>query len=144
MFAAQRSLFPASAHIEWPGRAETNPWGQAFVWVRDNTPTGAVFALNPDYLHISGEDEIGFRALAQRSRLADAIKDNGVVSMFPPLAEEWWSQVQAQTPWKKLQGAGFERLKEKYGVTWVVLEQPGVAGIDCQYQNTAVKVCRLN
>ena len=143
MFAAQRSLFPASAHVEWPGQTPKNPWAQAFVWVRENTPANAVFALDPDYMVIPGEDEIGFRCLAQRSRLADAIKDNGVVSMFPRLAEEWWEQVQAQRPWKNLHSADFARLKEKYGIGWVVLEQPGGAGMDCPYQNTAVRVCRL-
>ncbi len=142
MFAAQRWLFPASAHMEWPGRAPKNPWAQAFVWARENTPEDAVFALDPWYLHIASEDEIGFRCLAERSRLADAVKDNGVVSMFPPLAEEWWSQVQAQTPWSNLQAADFARLKSQYGVTWIVLEQP-VSGIDCAYQNAVVKVCRL-
>jgi len=142
MFAAQRSLFPASAHVEWPGRAPQNPWAQAFVWARQNTPEDAVFALDPWYLHIAGEDEIGFRCLAERSRLADAVKDNGVVSMFPPLADEWWSQVQAQTPWSNLQAADFARLKNQYDITWIVLEKP-VSGIECEYQNTAVRVCRL-
>ena len=47
MFLAQRALFPASAHIEWPGAAPKNPWAQAFVWVRENTPVDAVFALDP-------------------------------------------------------------------------------------------------
>lgn len=143
MFAAQRALFPASNHVEWPGRAPKNPWAQSFVWIRENTPVDAVFALDPGYMHIAGEDETGFRCLAQRSRLADAIKDNGVVSMFPPLAEQWWSQVQAQTPWKTFQAEDFEKLKKNYGVEWVVLEQPGVAGVDCEYQNARVRVCRL-
>jgi len=143
MFAAQRSLFPASAPVEWPGRAPKNSWAQAFVWIRENTPADAVFALNPEYMSLAGEDEIGFRCLAQRSQLADAVKDNGVVSMFPRLAEEWWEQVKAQMPWKSLQVADFARLQRKYGVNWVVLEQPGVAGIDCPYQNAAVRVCRL-
>lgn len=143
MFLAQRSLFPASAHVELPGVALRNPWAQAFLWVRHNTPVDAVFALDPQYMHIAGEDEIGFRCLAQRSRMADAIKDNGVVSMFPPLAEEWWSQVQAQTPWQRFQLEDFARLKSKYGITWVILQQPGIAGVDCPYQNTAVRVCRL-
>ena len=144
MFVAQRSLFPASADVEWPGRTAKNPWAQAFVWIRQNTPTDAVFALDPAYMHLPGEDEIGFRCLAQRSRLADLIKDGGVVSMFPPLAEEWWEQVQAQTPWKSFQAADFRRLHEKYGVTWVVVQQPSVAGLDCAYQNAAVCVRRLN
>lgn len=143
MFLAQRSLFPASGHVELPGVAPRNPWAQAFLWIRQNTPVNAVFALDPDYMHLAGEDEIGFRCLAERSRLADAVKDNGVVSMFPPLAEEWWAQVQAQTPWKNFRAEDFLRLKEKYGVNWVVEQPPGVAGMDCPYQNDAVRVCRI-
>ncbi len=148
MFLAQRSLFPASQHVEWPGAAPKNPWEQAFVWIRQNTPVDALFALDPDYMRIPGEDQTGFRCLAERSRLADDGKDNGVVSMFPPLAEEWWAQVQAQTPWESLTAKDFSQLKSKYGVSWVVVHQPGVvglgiAGLDCLYQNAAVKVCRL-
>jgi len=143
MFLAQRALFPASAHIEWPGGAPTNRWAQAFLWVRNNTPVDALFALNPEYMHIPGEDEIGFRALAERSRLADWVKDNGAVSMFPQMADEWQEQVQAQTPWPQFQLADFLRLKRKYGVSWVVLQQPGISGLDCEFQNSAVKVCRI-
>jgi hypothetical protein len=143
MFVAQRSLFPASAQVEWPGAAPRNPWAQAFVWIRQNTPVDAVFALDPEYMDLAGEDEIGFRCLAQRSRLADGVKDNGVVSMFPPLAEEWWAQVQAQTPWKSFRAEDFSRLKNTYGAGWVVVQQPGVAGLDCAYQNSAVRVCRI-
>jgi len=143
MFSVQRSLFPESAHVEWPGAAPRNPWAQAFAWIRENTPADAVFALDPEYMHIAGEDEIGFRCLAQRSRLADGVKDNGVVSMFPMLAEEWWAQVQAQTPWRNFRVEDFSRLKKAYGASWVVVQQPGVSGLDCVYQNSAVQVCRI-
>jgi hypothetical protein len=143
MFVAQRALFPASAHIEWPGVAPKNEWAQAFVWSRENTPVDAVFALDPDFMQVSGEDATGFRCLAQRSRLADTSKDSGAVSMFPPLAEEWWTQVQAQTPWKNFRAEDFARLKKKYGVSWVVVQQPGVSGLDCVYQNSAVRICRI-
>ena len=143
MFMGQRALFPASAHVEWPGAAPKNPWAQAFVWIRQNTPVDAVFAIDPEYMQISGEDEIGFRCLAQRSQLADAVKDNGVVSMFPGLAEEWWAQVQAQTPWKSFRAEDFARLKNKYGAGWVVVQQPGVAGLDCALPEHAVRVCRI-
>jgi hypothetical protein len=144
MFVAQRDLFPSSAHIEWPGAAPKNEWAQAFVWVRDNTPVDAVFALDPDFMQIRGEDTTGFRCLAQRSRLADSSKDSGAVSMFPPLAEDWWAQVQAQTPWRSLGVGEFSHLKDKYGVSWVVVQQPGGAGLDCPYQNSAVRVCRVS
>ena len=143
MFMAQSVLFPASAHIEFPGAAPKNEWAQAFVWVRDHTPADAVFALDPEFMQIAGEDTTGFRCLARRSRLADSSKDSGAVSMFPPLAEEWWTQVQAQTPWKSFRAEDFLRLKNKYGVSWVVVQQPGIAGLDCAYQNLAVRVCRI-
>jgi len=143
MFTEQRSLFPASAHVEWPGATARNPWAQAFSWIRENAPPQALFALDPDYTRVPEEDVIGFRCLAQRSRLADSVKDGGVVSMFPPLAEKWWEQVQAQTPWKNFQAADFARLRETYGVGWVVVQQPGVAGLECAYQNAVVRVCQL-
>jgi hypothetical protein len=143
MFLAQRSLFPDSAQVEWPGAVPRNPWAQAFDWVRQNTPVNAVFALDPEYMEIPGEDENGFRCRAQRSRLADQVKDNGVVSMFPPLAEKWWAEVQAQTRWKNFRMEDFSRLKSKYGANWAVVQRPGVAGLDCVYQNGAVQVCRI-
>jgi hypothetical protein len=142
MFLAQRELFPQSAHVEWPGAAPRNPWARAFVWARGHTPEDALFALDPRFMQLRGEDEIGFRCLAERSRLADDTKDSGAVSMFPPLAEEWWAQLQAQTPWKDFQLQDFERLKIRYGVSWIVVRQP-VAGVECDYEDQGVRVCRL-
>jgi hypothetical protein len=111
MFIAQRALFPASAHMEWPGVAPKNPWAQAFVWIRENTTSSAIFALDPYYMQIPGEDSDGFRAIAQRSMLADAVKDSGAVSMFPPLAEEWQRQIRAQSGWRNFQPSDFARLR---------------------------------
>jgi hypothetical protein len=144
MFYAQRELFPASAHIEWPGSAPRNPWAQAFEWVRVNTPSDAIFALDPSFMDIHGEDENGFRAIAQRSMLADDKTDGGATSMFPQMAEEWLRQVQAERAWQQFQLQDFRRLHAQYGVNWVVLQQPGIAGLECLYQNSAVKVCRID
>jgi hypothetical protein len=143
MFLAQRSLFPASAHLEWPGTTSKNEWAQAFLWVRASTPVDSLFALDPFYMELPGEDTIGFRCLAQRSRLADETKDSGAVSMFPPLAEEWWAQVQAQKGWKNFQLHDFQSLRKQFGVGWVVLQNQGVIGLDCPYQNGVIRVCRL-
>ena len=144
MFLAQRSLFPASAHIEWPGASPKNPWVQAFVWVRDNTPKDAIFALDPFHIGIPGEDANGFRAIAQRSMLTDALKDSGAVTMFPPLAEEWLRQGHAQDGWKTFQAQDFQRLQAQYGVNWVVLQHSSPLGLECPYRNAAVVVCRLS
>jgi len=144
MFVAQRALFPASAHIEWPGAAPKNQWVQAFLWIRVNTPRDAIFALNPMHMDIPGEEENSFEAVAQRSMLADANKASGAVSMFPAMADEWFSQIQAQNGWTTFQVQDFRRLKTQYGVSWVVLQQPGTAGLGCPYQNATVLVCRLN
>ncbi|PYV96922.1 MAG: hypothetical protein DMG89_16160 [Acidobacteria bacterium] len=143
MFLAQRSLFSNSAHVECPGSASSNPWVQAFVWARQNTPRDATFALDPMHILIHGEDANGFRAIAQRNMLADAIKDSGAVSMFPPLADEWLKQFRAQTNWKHFQVQDFERLRSDYGVTWVILQAPGVTGLECPYRNSAVLVCKI-
>jgi hypothetical protein len=142
MFIAQRSLFPASAHIEWPGVAPRNPWLQAFVWIRHNTPGDAIFALDPEHMQIAGEDHQGFRAVAQRSMLADD-HDSGAVSMFPVIADDWLQQTQALAGWEKFQLRDFRRLQAQYGVSWVVLQQPGVAGLECPYENRSVLVCRI-
>ena len=142
MFTAQRALFPGSAHIELPGMMPKNPWAQAFLWIRGNTPPEARFALDPAYMRIPGEDTIGFRCLAERSRTVDVNKDSGAVSMFPPLAEEWWQQMQDLRGWRNFGAEDFARLKQRYGISWVVVQQP-VAGLDCSYQNSAVRVCRL-
>jgi hypothetical protein len=143
MAYVQFQLFPHTEHIEWPGVASRNGWVQAFNWIRQNTPADAYFALDPMHMEKSGEDEHAFRAIAERSMLADEVKDSGAVSMFPPLAEEWWEQVSALKNWKSFQPADFQRLKRRYGVNWVVVEHPGVTGMDCLYQNPQVQVCRV-
>src|ERR1039458_3770302 len=48
MFLAQRQLFPATGHLELPGRSASNSWVQAFDWARNHTPRDAVFAMDPD------------------------------------------------------------------------------------------------
>jgi hypothetical protein len=144
MFTAQRSLFPASAHIEWPWSAPANAWEQAFLWIGDNTPPDVIFAIDPMYIKIPGEDTVGFRALARRSRLADAYKDSGAVSMFPPLGEEWWEQYQAQRNWIKFTRDDFLGLQQRYQVNWFVLQAPDSRGLTCPYRNSAVLVCHTD
>jgi hypothetical protein len=143
MFVAQRQLFPSTAHIEWPWAAPKNQWEQAFLWIRQNTPVDATFAMSPFYMEAPGEDRIGFRALAERSRLADANKDSGAVAMFPPLADEWWEQFQAQKNWQHFTRGDLLRLQEKYQVGWTVLQAPQALGFPCPYANQTVTVCRV-
>lgn len=145
MAYAQFALFPASRHVEWPGVFPKNPWEQAFLWIRSNTPPQAVFALDPYFLNIPGEDHQGFRAIAERSRLADAVKDWSDATMYPglPLADECLAQVQAAEGWEHFKPADFARLQRTYGISWVVLPQPGVPGLACPYRNSAVLVCQL-
>ena len=139
----QRSLYPASPHIEWPGAAMVNPWGAAFLWIRDNTPKDAVFAMDPEYMLRPGEDMHGFRALAERSMLADAVKDSGAVSLFPGLGDDWQAQVNILRGWRHFQPADFERVAKRYPVTWFVTELPGPAGSMCPYRNKTIAVCRI-
>jgi hypothetical protein len=143
MFIAQRLQFSGSEHLELPGRSSANPWLQTFTWVRQNTPTDAYFALDPNYLAAPGEDYHGFRALAERSQLADAIKDTAVVTQVPELGEVWMRQVRAQKGWTRFQLADFERLKTEFGANWVVVSYPQPAGLGCQWHNAELSVCRI-
>jgi hypothetical protein len=143
MFATQRALFPSSEHLELPGMRSSNPWLQAFAWIRINTPADAYFALDPRYLAAPGEDSHSFRALAERSQLADAIKDTAVVTQVPELGPAWERQVAAQAGWPHFQLADFERLKAEFGVNWVLVNYPQPSGLDCVWHNNTLSVCRV-
>jgi hypothetical protein len=143
MFAAQRAEFSGSHHIEWPGRTPHNPWLQAFAWIRGNTPEDAYFALDPRYLAAQGEDYHSFRALAERSQLADAIKDTAVVTQVPELGPEWNREVQAQQGWKNFSLADFQRLKAEFGVDWVLVSDPPPDGLLCRWHNATLAVCQI-
>ena len=144
MFFVQRQLFPASAHIEWPNAAPANDWLRAFEWIRSNTPADALFAIDPQYM--DKDDQHGFRAIAERSRLADALKDSGAVTMFPelPAADHWLEQLKAQTGWEHFQEKDFRKLKKVYGVCWVVLQRSVALNFVCPYENQTVRVCRVD
>lgn len=143
MFATQRLLFSGSEHLELPGRRPANPWLQAFAWIRQNTPVDAYFALNPNYLAAPGEDYHSFRALAERSQLADAIKDTAVVTQVPDLAPVWEQQLSAQAGWTSFNLADFERLKAVFGVNWVLVSYPQPAGLLCHWHNSELAVCTV-
>ena len=144
MWLLQRESYPSSAHVEWPGVRGGNVWTSAFYWIRDNTPKNAVFALDPNYMSIPGEDQHGFRAIAERSVLADNLKDSGAVSLFPALADHWKSEVLAQTGWENFQQKDYERLARQYPVTWILTRSPGPAFASCLYQNKALAVCHID
>lgn len=153
MFYAQRRMYPASAHLEVPGAAPQNDWLRAFAWIRQSTPVDSLFALDPHYMTLPGEDYHGFRALAERSALADFEKDGGMVARVPPLAPRWLKEVNAQSGWQNFQAADFQRLKNQFGVTWIILSRPedpgsdathdAASGMTCPYQNGPLQVCRL-
>jgi hypothetical protein len=153
MFYAQRQLYPATAHIELPGGEPSNPWLEAFAWIRKNTPADSLFALDPHYVTLPGEDYHGFRALAERSVLADYDKDGGMAARVPRLAPRWLREVTAQTGWRNFQASDFQRLKNDFGVNWVILsrgeraftdpQSHSVPSMTCPYQNQQIRVCRL-
>jgi hypothetical protein len=143
MFYAQRQLYPGTVHLELPGRPSGNDWVEAFQWIRHNTPVDSEFALDPQYMEMPGEDYHGFRALAERSVLADAVKDPCIVVRVPSLGPRWLYELNAQTGWRNFQKPDFERLKAQMGVNWVVLANPPVAGMTCPYKNDRVSVCRV-
>jgi hypothetical protein len=144
MWFKQHDIFSSTHHLELPGRGPSNNWDEAFRWIRQNTPTDAYFALDPKHMNLPGEDQHGFRAIAERSMLADSVKDRSAMSMFPAMAETWKTQADAQSGWQKFGPEDFQRLRAKFGIDWVVLQKPGVAGLTCPHQNSSLMVCRLD
>jgi hypothetical protein len=150
MFYAQHEMYSASPHLEMPWTTPLNPWLQAFDWINRNTPTDALFALDPHYEAVPGEDQHGFRALAERSALADVDKDGGMAARVPPLAPRWLKEVNALNGWRTFQSADFVRLKNDLGVSWIVLSRtdaeyanPHPSSMICPYENDQVRVCHL-
>jgi len=143
MLVAARVAYPDSAHIEMPWAASRNPWVQAFLWVREHTPKDALFALERDYINAPGEDAQCFRAIAERSVLADYSKDGGEASIAPRLTAEWAAGQRAQSNLSEETDAQRRVALQPLGVTWMVLDARAMTGFDCPYQNSDVKVCRL-
>jgi hypothetical protein len=143
MLLVAHVTYPQSPHLEWPGVTGQNPWLEAFYWIRQNTPKSAVFAMDPNYLELPEVDQHGFRAVAERSALADNLKDSGAVSLFPTLAPEWKREVLAQTGWHRFELADFERLARLYPVTWVLISRECSSGMECPYSNQELAVCQI-
>lgn len=144
LFATQRSIYPLSAHVEWPGAKPRNPWAQAYLWIRENTPANAVFAANPALIFHPGVDMQGFRAIAERSMLADD-KDQGVAAAVDPsLAETWETQRNAQLGIETMTDAERKQRLRPLGATWLLLPAHAVTNFPCPYENAAAKVCRMN
>ncbi len=143
MFAWQRAELGGVAHLELPGQQPSTPWLQAFQWIQANTPANAYFALDPHYLESPGDDCHGFRALAERSQLADAVKDTTVVTQVPELGPVWGSEVAAQRGWRSFSLVDFERLKMTFGVDWVLVVYPQPGGLRCRWHNDALAACQI-
>jgi hypothetical protein len=144
MFALDAATYPASPHLEWPGVRYRSEWLSTFLWIRDHTPKDALFALDTEYLLKPGVDLHGFRAIAERSMLADQEKDSGAASLFPELAEHWKEQSAAQSDWAHVSVDRLQSLRARYGVSWVLMENPApTSGLVCPYTNGELRVCRI-
>lgn len=142
MWFGQRAAYPLSAHVEFPDAVARNPWQQAFLWIRANTPRDAIFAANPHLVFIEGEDTQGFRATSERSLLGDD-KDEGVVVVFPELANLWAVERNAQAGFDRLSDAERIARVRPFGVTWMLLSAQAETALPCPYRNAVAQVCRI-
>jgi hypothetical protein len=141
-FLVQSASYSLSAHVELPGLAPRNPWQQAFLWIRSNTPRNAVFTANPDLVYVEGEDAQSFRATTERSLLADD-KDEGVVVVFPYLAKQWAAQRNPQVNLDELTDTQRLARLRPLGAGWILLSRTAVTALPCPYRNAVAQVCRL-
>jgi hypothetical protein len=144
MFFVARDTYAQSPQIELPSRTSSNPWVNALLWVRQNTPDDAVFAVDSRYFKDEGTDLHGFRAVSERSALADYFKDGGVVSLFPDLAVEWKQMSNATYGLNHFNADDFRRLRQQYQmISWTVIHGLAPQGMDCPYQERGYAVCHL-
>lgn len=144
MFFVARATYPNSPQIEFPSETSSNGWVNTLLWIRRNTPVSAVFAVDSRYFKDDGVDVHGFRALSERSALADYYKDSGVVSLFPGLAEEWKQMSNATYGLNRFTVDDFRRLRQQYPVvSWAAVHGDAPAGMDCPFQQRGFSVCRM-
>lgn len=144
MFFVGRATYPDSPQLELPSDSSANSWVNTLLWIRGNTPVNAVFAVDSHYLHEPGVDSHGFRAVSERSDLADYYKDSGAASLFPVLADEWKAMSEATTGLNHFSKQDFERLRAEYPtVNWTVVHGAAPAGLECPYARQGYAVCRI-
>jgi hypothetical protein len=144
MFAVDYETNPLSPHIEWPGQAtSSNAWVNTLLWIRQNTPRDAVFAVDSAYFRDPDVDVHGFRSISERAALADYYKDGGVVAIFPNLADDWKLESSATRGLNHFTAQDFTQLAHRYPVTWTAIHGPAPAGMDCPYQQSGYAVCRI-
>jgi hypothetical protein len=143
MFSVQRDTFAGSPHLEFPNTISQNPWVRAFLWVRENTPRNALFALDAHYISAHHEDAQTFRAIAERSALPDFSKDGGEASITPPLAPLWQQGFTAQLNLSTTPDPIRDHRLISLGVTWILLDATALTIHPCPYNNGTIKVCRL-
>lgn len=144
MFFVGYDTYPNSPHIEWPGRTTSpNDWVNALLWIRQNTPENAVFAVDSRYFLDRGVDVHGFRALSARSALADYYKDGGAVSIFPALAPQWKQMTNATYGLNHFTRQDFIRLAREYPVNWTIIHGVAPAGMTCPYEQRNYSVCQI-
>jgi hypothetical protein len=143
MLGAQRQTFPHSPHLELPWSKTNNGWQRAFEWISTHTPVDALFALDAHYVTQPGEDAQTFRAIAERSALADYSKDGGEASITPALTAAWATGQAAQTGLNTASDASRITVLRPLGVSWIVLPDTAATSFLCDYSDEAVKVCRL-
>jgi len=150
MYIVQRGTYSHSAHLEFSQARSPNLWVQAFRWVRSNTPVGAYFAIQSDYMNAPGEDAQAFRVIADRSSLPDYSNDGGEASVAPDLSSAWLAGANAQRSLDELAGMPAEQadavrrtVLAGTGVDWLILKADSATNFPCPYGNAAVKVCRL-
>ena len=145
MAFVQRQTYTSSPEVELPWRAahNPNPWVQAFLWAKSNTPQDALFALDAKYVNTDGEDAQTFRATSLRSALPDYSKDGGEASITPALAPVWQPAAAAQKDLSQQPDAQRDAHLQPFAVTWMVLHSTALTVHPCPYDNGTVKVCRL-
>jgi hypothetical protein len=142
-FAVARSTYPNSPQVELPIVENHNPWVEAFLWARNNTPVNALFALDAHYVNRDGEDAQTFRATAERDAIPDFSKDGGEAAIAPRLAPVWMAGAFAQQNLDAENDEARDSRLAPFAPDFMILDAETPTAHACPYRNAVVKVCSL-
>jgi len=142
MYAGARISYSSSPHIQLPFWATASSQGLILNWIRLNTPTDAVFAADPVLQRQINQDDLGFRATTERSILTD-VKDEGIASLFPNVADAWATRRNAQIGLNRLTDTQIVVRLKPYGVSWLLLPANKDTAFSCPYRDNGIAVCQL-
>lgn len=143
MLLANKASYPQGQRFEIsPQDYRAGSIGEAFYWITQNTPAASLFSADQKVWKLADPEEDGFRSATGRSILLDD-KDEGLVTIFPELTQEWERRDRAQAGLALASDEERRKQLSAYGAQYVLLLPSDPTELFCPFRNASVAVCKL-